>query len=111
VDSQWARNVLQLLLADIFVREVEFARGTSPHPSRYANSSCVSQAFEPGGNVYGVTKTRLPLDLLDLGRRGHPGARCQGQEQGGLQPHQHGREVMECWATFAIVNFSPRKPR
>jgi len=62
----------------------------------------LSQAFEAGGDVYRVTKTRLPFDLLDLGRRGHPGARCQGQERGGLQPHHHGREVMECWTTFAV---------
>jgi hypothetical protein len=65
----------------------------------------LSQAFEGGGNVYGVTKTQLrsTFDLLD---QGQPGARCQRQDQGGLQQYQRGRKVMERWATFVIVNFS-----
>ena len=79
VDPHWPRDVLELLLADVFEGEVEPARGILLHARRDADPAGLGQRFEPGRDVDAVAKDVAVLDddvadidadtELDAGRR------------------------------------------
>jgi hypothetical protein len=56
------RDVLELLLADVFEGEVEPACRILLHPRRYADPAGLGQAFEPGCDVDAIAKDVAVLD-------------------------------------------------
>ena len=62
VDPHRPRDVLELLLADVFEGEVELARGILLHPRRDADAAGLGQSFEPRRDIDAVAKDVAVLD-------------------------------------------------
>ena len=55
-DPYWARNVLELLLAQVPEGDIELARGVLLYPRRHADPSRLCQTFEPSRDIHAIAE-------------------------------------------------------